>query len=102
VREHLSTIGIVRKAFYHRIKTFYIRFDSTDTCLCPTEFPPITEGYELDRNVGRRLELFLQFCRGRFQIDHNLFKCRNLPIFQEQYRRYVKRITPKDEGPVID
>jgi hypothetical protein len=69
--------------------------------LCATEFPPITEEAPIS-HVERRIELFLQFCRGRFKVDHDLFRCNNLKIFQDQYCMYVERITPKDEGAVIN
>ena len=68
--------------------------------MCPMLFPVGTEE-SLPVVVERRVGMFLQYCRGRFQIDRRLFVSNNIEIFKSQYLNYVERVTPKNEGPII-
>ena len=68
--------------------------------LCPMLFPVVTKE-SLPVVVERRVGMFLQYCRGRFQIDRRLFVGNNIEIFKSQYLNYVERVTPKNEGPII-
>lgn len=69
--------------------------------LSPVTYPVITK--DSPRSVVERwAEMFLRYCKGRFQIDtHSLFVSNNIEIFQYQYLKYVERVTPKNEGPII-
>ena len=68
--------------------------------LDPVLFPNITYDSPYT-DVQRWVDMFLEYCRGRFNIDNKLFASKNLSIFRDQYLHYVFKVTPTVESPII-
>ena len=61
--------------------------------LCAVTIPVITDDTKRT-HVQRRVEIFVQYCKGKFTIDETLFSETNMDAFKWQYLDYVAQRKP--------
>lgn len=63
--------------------------------------PPIS-GTSTTLEVERIVDVFREYCRGRYHIvDNKLLSFQNMEIFKDQYLNFVNMRTPTNETPIM-
>lgn len=84
------------------LSTFYFWSLSAGYDSNTRKFPIINDGSALMTTVKKHVRDYLDYCKGRYEIDESLFADRNLWIFKDKYVDFILRITPTDEAPIKD